>query len=184
MSAIRAAERANAGGVHDFRAAGDRGDGHATAEGFRHGDQIRVDAEMFGGEPFAGAGEAGLHFVGDKENAVLAANVLQQLEVVARRNDEAAFAEDGFGDDGGDGFGSDDTLERVFEVVRESFGGGTFFAAIRISERNAVDVAGERREPGFIRMRFAGERHGKKRTAMEGVLEKNDGGARGGGGGN
>src|SRR5437762_6591695 len=146
MSAIRAAERANSGRVHDFRAASHCSDGHAAAEGFRHGDQIGLDTEMFGGKPLAGAGETGLHFVGDKENAVLAANVLQELEVVARRNDEAAFAEDGFGDDGGDGFGSDDTLERVFEVVRESFGGGTFFAAMRISERNAVDVAGEGRE--------------------------------------
>ena len=157
MSTIRAAERANAGGVHDFGAAGDRGYGHAAAEGFCRGDQIGLDAEMFGGEPFAGAGETGLHFVGDKENAVLAANILQQLEVVARRNDEAAFAEDGFGDDGGDGFGSDGTFERIFKMMRESFGGGSFFAAIRISERNAVNVAGERCEAGLIRMRFAGQ---------------------------
>src|SRR2546427_12963453 len=127
MTTVSAAERANAGGVHDFRAASHRSDGHAAAEGFRRGDQIGLDAEMFGGKPFARAGEAGLHFVGDKENAVLAANVLQQLEVVARRNDEAAFAEDGFGDDGGDGFGSDDTLEGVFKMVRESFGGCTLF---------------------------------------------------------
>src|SRR5439155_15472119 len=176
MSTIRAAERANAGGVHDFRAASHRGDWHATAEGFRHGDQIGLDAEMFGGKPFAGAGETGLHFVGDEENAVLAANVLQQLEVAARRNDEAAFAKNRFGDDGGDGFRSDDTLEGVFEVVRESFGGGTFFATVRISERDAVDVAGERREAGFIRMRFAGERHGEKRAAMEGIFETDDGG--------
>src|SRR5437667_3430702 len=157
MSTVSAAERANAGSVHDFRATGDRGDGHATAEGFRHGDQIRLDAEMFGSKPFAGAGEAGLHFVGDKENAVLAANVLQQPEVVARRNDEAAFAEDRFGDHGGDGFGSDGTFEGVFKMLRESFGGGAFFAAIRISERDAVDVAGKGLEAGLIRMRFAGQ---------------------------
>src|SRR5207302_562310 len=119
MSTIRAAERANSGRVHDFRAASHRGDGHATAEGFRRGDQIGLDTEMFGGKPFAGAGEAGLHFVGDKENAVLAANVLQQLEVVARRNDEAAFAEDRLGDDGGDRFGSDGTFERIFKMMRE-----------------------------------------------------------------
>ena len=116
-----------------------------------------------------------MHFVSDEENAVLAANVLQQLEVAARRNDEAAFAKNRFGDDGGDGFRSDDTLEGVFEVVRESFGGGTFFAAIRISERNAVNVAGERREAGFIRMRFARESHCEERAAVEGVFETNDG---------
>src|SRR5439155_709266 len=107
MSTIRAAERANTGGVHDFGAAGDRGDRHAAAEGFRRGDQIGLDTEMFGGKPFAGAGEAGLHFVDDEEDAVLAASILQQPEVVARRNDEAAFAEDRLGDYGGDGLGSD-----------------------------------------------------------------------------
>src|SRR6266550_2287280 len=102
---------------HVFGAAGDRGDGHASAEGLGHGDQIRRDAEMFGSEPFAGAGEAGLHFVGDEENAVLATDALQQLEIAGRRNDEAAFAENGLGDHGGDGFGSHRTLESVFEVM-------------------------------------------------------------------
>jgi hypothetical protein len=81
---------------------------------------------MLGGEPFAGASEAGLHFVGDKENAVFAADILQELEVLTRRDDETAFAENRLGDDGGDGFGSDGTLEGVFEVMRKSFGGGTF----------------------------------------------------------
>src|SRR5712691_5839646 len=143
MAAVGSAERAYTGGVHDLGAAGDRGDGHATAQGFRHGDQIRLNAEMFGGEPFAGASEAGLHFVGDEENAVVAADVLQQLEVAGRRNDEAAFAENGLGDHGGDGFGSHRTLESVFEVMRESFRGGAFFGPVGISERNAVDVAGK-----------------------------------------
>src|SRR6266446_9816922 len=64
-------------------------------------------------------------------------------------------------------------------MMRESFRRGALFAAIRISERNAVNVAGKRREAGFIRMRLAGERHGEKRAAMEGVLETDDGGALG-----
>src|SRR6266404_6383386 len=93
-----AAKRSDAGRVHDFRAAGHGGYGHAAAEGFRHGDQIRLDAEMFRSEPFAGAREAGLHFVRDKENAVLTANVLEQLEIIARRNDEAALTKNGLDD--------------------------------------------------------------------------------------
>src|SRR5258708_6025135 len=179
VAAEGSAESADAGGIHDFGAAGYGGDGHATAEGFGHGDQIRLDAEVLGGEPFAGAGEAGLHFVGDEEDAVLAADILQQLEVVARGNDEATFAENGFGDHGGDGFGSDGALEGVFEMMREGFGGGSLFAAVGIGERNTVDVAGERLEAGFIGMRLAGQRHGEKRAAMEGVLETDDGGALG-----
>src|SRR6266513_165583 len=179
MAAVGSAKRAHAGCVHDFGAASDGGDGHATAERLRHGDQIRRDAEMFGSEPFAGAGEAGLHFVGDEENAVLATDALQQLEIAGRRNDEAAFAENGLGDHGGDGFGSHRTLESVFEVMRESFRGGAFFGPVGISERNAVDVASKGLEAGFIWMRLAGQRHGEKRAAMEGVFETNDGGALG-----
>src|SRR5882724_9056271 len=143
MAAVGSAERTHARGVHDFGAAGDRGDGHASAKRLGHGDEIRLDAEMFGSKPFAGAGEAGLHFVGDEENAVLAANVLQKLEIGARGNDEAAFAENGLGNDGGNGFRSNGTLEGVFEMLGEGFGGGAFFGAVRIGERNAVDVAGE-----------------------------------------
>src|SRR6266850_31403 len=91
---------------------------------------------MFRGEPFAGTSEPRLHFISDEQNAVLAADILKQLEVVARGNDEAAFAENGLGDNSGDGFRSDRGLEA-----------------------------------GFVRMRFAGERHGKQRAAMEGVFE-------------
>ena len=58
--------------------------------------------EVFGSEPFAGARKARLDFVGDEEDAVLTANGLEKLEVVAWRNDEAAFAENGFDDHGGD----------------------------------------------------------------------------------
>ncbi len=108
---------------------------------------------------------------------------MQELEVAGRGNDEAAFAKNGFGDDGSDGFGSHGTLEGIFEMMRESFRSGAFFAAIGISERNAVDVAGERFEACFIRMRLAGERHGEKRAAMEGIFEADNGGALGVGAG-
>src|SRR6266851_8670148 len=99
---------------------------------------------MFGREPFAGAGEAGLHFVGDEENAALAADILQELEVASRWNDEAAFAKNGLGDHGSDGFGSDGAFEGIFEMMREGFGGGALFATVGIGKGNAVDVAGER----------------------------------------
>src|SRR5258708_14727946 len=128
---------------------------------------------MFRGEPFAGACKTGLHFVSDEENAVFAACVLQQLEIITRGNNEAAFAENRFSDDGSDGFGGDGTLEGVFEIMRESFRCGTFFGAVGIGKRNAVNVAGKRLAAGFIGMRLAGKRHGQKRAAMEGVLKTN-----------
>src|SRR5437762_5633789 len=134
---------------------------------------------MFGSEPFAGAREAGLHFVGNEKNAMLAADVLQKLEVIARRDDKAALPQNRLGDDRGDGFGSDGALEGVFEVMSEGFSGGACLAAIRVSERDAVDVAGERFKTGFVRMCFAGKRHGEKRAAVEGVLETDNRGTLG-----
>jgi hypothetical protein len=91
VPAVGPAKRSDAGRVHDFRATGHSGDGHAPAKGFRHGDEVWLDAEMFRSEPLAGARETGLHFVGNEENAVLAANVLEQPEIIARRNNKAAF---------------------------------------------------------------------------------------------
>src|SRR6516162_358040 len=58
VSAKGSAEGARAGRVHNFGAAGDGGDGHAPAERLRHGDQVGLDAEMFGSEPLSGASEA------------------------------------------------------------------------------------------------------------------------------
>src|SRR5712664_3001442 len=99
MAAKGAAQRSYARGIHNLRAASDCGDGHATAKRFGHGDQIRLNAEVFAGEPFSGAREAGLHFIGDKENSMLAANFLQQGEIIFWRDYEAAFAQNRFGDD-------------------------------------------------------------------------------------
>src|SRR5436309_4174724 len=70
MPAVGATKRSGIRRVHDFRTARHRGDGHAAAEGFRHGDEVRLDAEMFRSEPFSGARETGLHFVRNEENTV------------------------------------------------------------------------------------------------------------------
>src|SRR5882724_1674540 len=131
---------------------------------------------MFGGEPLPCAGEAGLDFVGDEEDAVLAADFLQDREIIARRDDEATFTKNGFGDYGSYGFGSYCSLKGVFQIVGEGFGGGGFFRAVRIGERDAVDVAGERLEAGFVGMGFAGESHSQESAAMESVFEANYGG--------
>src|SRR5579883_1996348 len=176
MTAEGAAERAGAGCVHDFGAARDGSDRHAAAERLGHGNEVRFDAEMLGGKPAAGARETGLDFIGDEKNAVLAADVLENGEIAARRNDEAAFAEDRLGDDGSDGFRRYGALEGVLEMVSEGFGSRAGSAAVGIGEGDAIDIAGERLEAGFIRMRLAGEAHGEKGAAVEGILEANDGG--------
>src|SRR5580692_745515 len=171
MSAVRAAESARSRRVHDFRAAGHGSNGHAAAQRFRHGDQIRFDAEMLGSEPFAGACESRLHFVRNEEDAVLAANILEKLEVIAWGNDETAFAENGFDDQSGNGFRGDGALEGVFEMMRKFSSGGARRIAIRVCKRNAVDIASKRLKACFVRMRLAGQRHGEKRAPMESIFE-------------
>src|ERR1700686_1206714 len=131
---------------------------------------------MLGSEPFAGAGESGLDFIRNEKDAVLAAKILEKLEVIARRNHEAAFAEHWFDDQGGDRFRGDGALERVFEMMRIVGGRCAGWTAIWICERNAVDVAGKRLETRFVRMRLAGQRHSEKRAAVESVFETDDGG--------
>jgi len=44
---------------------------------------------------------------------------------------------------------------RAFEVMREGFRSGAFFAAIGVSERDAIHIGWRRAEAGFVGMRFA-----------------------------
>ena len=97
-AAVHAREHA----LVNFAAGADGGGGHvAAAEGFREGDDVRVEVPMLEGEHFAGAAEAGLHLVADEERAVFAAERLGlRQEIVAR--DEDALALHGLGDEGRD----------------------------------------------------------------------------------
>ena len=172
------AEAAGSGRVHDFGAAGDGGKRQSTAQGFRSDENVGLDAVAFAGEERAGASEAGLHFIGDEENAVLVAEIDEHFEIVRRRSDESAFTQDRFGNDRGDFFIGDDALESIFEMARAvEIAGGIFQvvrAAITVGERDAVNLAGERRETGLIRMRLAGESERHHGAAVESVFEGDD----------
>src|SRR5690606_4931911 len=54
--------------------------------------------------PVSGAAEAGLDFIEDEKGAGFGAALANGLEVAGGRELDAAFALDGFDDDGGDGF--------------------------------------------------------------------------------
>src|SRR5450432_2011580 len=150
MAAIRAAQAADSWRVHHFRATGHRRDGHPAAQRFRHGDHVRLDSEMLGGEPFPGSCKAGLHFVSDEQDAVFPADGLNRFEIVTRGNDETAFTQHRLGDHRGNGFGGNRALECIFEVMRKHFCRGTRLAAVRIRERNTIHVAGKRLEARLI----------------------------------
>ncbi len=61
-------------------------------------DEIGFDAFVFAGEHRSGAGEPGLHLVGDEHHIVLAAPVQQRGQEAVGGNDEAALTLDGLDD--------------------------------------------------------------------------------------
>ena len=124
-------------------------------------------------EPFPGTREARLHLIGDKHDPMLTANLLHDFEVSHRRDDEASFTEHRLCNYCGDRFRSDAALESVLQVVRKRFRGSSAFAAIRVGERNAIDVAGKRFEPCLVGMRLAGQRHRQQGAAVKRVFEAN-----------
>src|ERR1700686_545634 len=132
----------------------------AVAEGFCGNDEIGLDAVTLAGEHGTRASEAGLDFVGDEQDAVLVAEIDQDLEVIWRWRDEAAFAEYWFGNHGGNFFVGDDALEGVFEMAcAVKIARGIFQvirAAIAVSERDAIDFARKRSESGLIGMSLVG----------------------------
>ena len=60
------------GGVHDLGAAGDGGERQAAGDALGGDDEVGHDALVLAGEHGAGAGEPGLHLVGDEDDAVRA----------------------------------------------------------------------------------------------------------------
>ncbi len=69
-----AAKTAYAGGIHDGAAACYRRQRQATGERLRHRHKVGLKAEPRAGKHCTGAGEAGLDFVRNDENAVLPAD--------------------------------------------------------------------------------------------------------------
>ena len=89
----------------------DSGEGQAHRDRLRDRDQVGLDAEVLDREEAAGAPEAGLHLVADKDDAVLVADLAQALYELARGRDEAAFALHGLEHDRGDVLGRDERRE-------------------------------------------------------------------------
>src|SRR5580704_1036836 len=181
------AQRTGTGRVHDRGTPGNGGERQTAAQRLGHRNEIGFEAEALAGKHRSGAREAGLHFIGDQEDSVLAADVREDGKELKRRSNESTLAHDWFHDHCGYGFSGDYTLESVFDVA-----GAVNFTrrilqrigtAITVGEGDAVDVAGERLESRLIRMRFAGCGHRHVGAAMESVFECKNRGAPGVGAG-
>ena len=129
------------------------------------------------GEVGAGAGHARLDLVGDEDDAVGGAPVLERGEVAVGGHDEAALALDGLDDEAGQVGGPD----RLLEVADGACGRGGAVETVvqRVGVGGAVHVAGEGAEADRVRHGLEVHRHGEVGAPVVGVLEHGDTGAAG-----
>jgi hypothetical protein len=141
---------------------------HAASEALGDRHQVRRDVVVLHREQLAGTCEAGLHFVGDQQDAVRVADLAQAAHEVSRCLVEAAFALNRFEDDRGDALRIDVGLEQHLDVLERV---SRADAVNRVGVRSVVDVSRERAEVQLVRRDFAGERHAHHRAAVEAACE-------------
>ena len=89
-------------GVGDLRGGREGAQRPAVGDALGLADDVRLDAVVLDGEHRAGAPVARLHLVADEEHALGVHPLLDDLEVVVRRDDDAALAHHRLGDEGAD----------------------------------------------------------------------------------
>ena len=75
IAAKCAPQSARAGVIHNLRFTRDRAERKPAAEALGCDYQVRLDVFVLDGKHLPGAGEAGLHFVRDEDDAVLTADI-------------------------------------------------------------------------------------------------------------
>ena len=167
--------------VHDFGARHADAERHAGGDALGHADDVGLDAGVLDGPPLAGAAGAGLHFIGDEEDAVLVADAAQFLHEDGGSDDVAALALDGLDEDGGDFFGRERGLEELlFDVAGAAEGEGFFFlraagtAAIGVGVADVGDAGDERGEAAPLLRLGGGERKRAHGAAVESAEEGDD----------
>ncbi|SVK46432.1 Uncharacterised protein [Acinetobacter baumannii] len=168
VTGIGAAQPARRRRIHHLGAARHRRQRHSARQAFRHSDQIGLNAVVLHGEQLAGTGEAGLHFVGDQQDAVLVAQRAQRLHEIGRRHVETALALHRLQHNGRHLLGIDIRFKQAIQAVHRVFGG---HAVQRIRILPVEHRAGEWAKAQFVRRHFAGQRHGHIGAAVEAAAE-------------
>src|SRR5699024_2970153 len=118
----------------------------AGVDAFGEADQIRGDAPVVDGEPFAAATETGHDFVDDEDDAVGVTNGAHAGEVAVRGHQNAIGADDGFQNDGGNGVRAFHH-DRVAQMLQRAF---AFFLFTGGVEGRAVGIgAPEMHDAGY-----------------------------------
>ena len=113
----------------------ERGIARGDALGHRH--QVRADAPSLGRELPTRSAEAGDHLVGDQEDVVTTAELLESLQVALGRTDHTTRPDDGLGDDRRDVLGSELRHRPAYRV--DVVGGDP--SRLRDQRRRAVAIA-------------------------------------------
>src|SRR5271156_216055 len=101
--------------IHDFGPSGNRGERKAATEALGRDDHIRRDAVVLACEHFAGASKSRLHLVGDQQNSVPAADIVQSRKKLRRWRHETTFAQYGLNNNRSYRFRGHNLAERLFE---------------------------------------------------------------------
>ncbi len=101
------------GPIHDAGGRNGRGKRQAGSDALGNTNDVGLNPGVIAGPPLAGAAHAALNLVGDQQDAVLAADVLQLDQKFARRRDVAAFALNRLDDNGRDFFRVDNLAEEL-----------------------------------------------------------------------
>ena len=176
VAAVGAAQARHVRGIHDFGASGHCGQWQAVGDALGGDDQVGLDALVLAGEHRAGAGEPGLHLVGDEHHVVLAAPVHQRRQ--------EAWA--GTMKPPSPWIGSMTTAARLSAPICLSITvsarraaqftvGGQLLAELGVAERvrqgSTVDLGGERTEAVLVGHGLGGQRHGQVGAPVIGVVE-------------
>ena len=92
---------------------------------------------MLASEPFSRPPESRLDFVRNEKNAVLATDVLQQPEIISRRDDEATLPEDRLCDKRCDRFGRHYAFECIFKILNEIISRSSWVSAQALESARA-----------------------------------------------
>ena len=170
VAAEGAAEPARVRRVHQLRLAGHGRERQAAAERLAGDDQVGLDARVLDRPDGAGAPAAGLHLVGDVDDPVPLAELLQRADELGRHRDEPALALHRLEHEAGDRVGRDVLLEQQLEAGERVLDRD---AAVRIGRRRAVDLRRERPEALLVD-ELRGHRHRQVGAAVEGAVEDDD----------
>jgi hypothetical protein len=174
---VGAAETADVHRIHQVGATGDRADREPATERLRARHDVGLHALLDDREPRARTPHPRLDLVGDEDDPIRVTEIGDPLDEPGGRHDEPALALDRLEDHRGDVV-LPDVLVHLVERVGERFVGapvGPAWPPVRVGERQAVDLGGERAHPLLVGHHLRGERHPQQRASVERVVERDDG---------